>query len=288
MANHLAAKGFSVVSGLWNEDEEKPQTECLYGDINDSSYLDRILDGVSLVYHFAGSTNPQSNKYSFGDELEQTLVPLMRIVDSCKKNKVERIVFPSSGGTVYRKDIDECFEDSPLLGESPYANSKIASEFILRQAALREELSATVFRIGNPYGPGQIAKPGQGVVAHWIDAIMNSQPLVVFGNELVSRDFIFVDDACDLMEVATTLETSFDVLNIASGHATSLKQIYETLESVSGKKIEIKIQQSRLADRDSICLNVDKVLSHKPKFEFTSLQDGLKKAMDSSGVSSKS
>ena len=263
MANHLAAKGFSVISGLWGQHGEKPQTDCLYGDINDSKYLDRLLDGVSLVYHFAGSTNPQSNKDSFGDELEQTLVPLMRILDSCEKNNVGRIVFPSSGGTVYRKDIEECFEDSPLLGESPYANSKIASEFILRQATLRGDLSATVFRIGNPYGPGQVAKPGQGVVAHWIDAIMKNQPIVVYGNKFVSRDFIFVDDACDLMEVATTLKTSFDVLNIGSGHATSLKQMYETLESVSGEKIEIKIQQSRPADRDSICLNVDKVLSHK-------------------------
>lgn len=288
MANHLVAKGYSVIAGLWDQSEETPNTDCLYGDVNDRDFLDQILANANVVYHFAGSTNPQTNKTSLGDELEQTLIPLMRIIDSCKKNKVGKIVYPSSGGTVYRKDAPVLSETSPLYGETPYANCKITSEFILRCASESGDLSATVFRVGNPYGPGQIAKPGQGVIAHWIGAIKGNQPITIFGNERVSRDFIFIDDVCELMELSADMNQPFEVFNVGSGIATSLKQIYETLESELGKSLEINAQESRPSDRDTICLNVDKILKYKPGFKFTSLEQGLRKTLLSWGLSLKS
>ena len=142
-----------------------------------------------------------------------------------------RILLLSSGGTVYDQHAQPPYtESSPTVPASDYGRAKLALEH--RLAAADETL---VLRVANAYGPGQPLAPGQGVIAHWMTALLAGHTPHLYGDPDRARDYVYVADIAAAVRAAVETEDwPVPVLNVGSGVPTSLGRLYELVRDAAG------------------------------------------------------
>jgi UDP-glucose 4-epimerase len=148
----------------------------------------------------------------------------------------KRVIYPSSGGTVYDSDAAPPYaETAPVKPIGRFGATKLKVEELLRAA---DGIETVALRISNGYGPGQPVGKGFGVIAHWLAAAASGEPLHVFGSLETTRDFVFVDDVCTAFAGAITSPAPPKVVNIGSGVPTALGEVIEIItELVDGVEI---------------------------------------------------
>ena len=283
MTTHLADAGHDVTA-YWRQ----PKTEVashanvksVIADLRDTWILADVLADVDVVYHFASATHPSMFFSNPSAEYWEALQPLLVMMETAARVGVKKVVFPSSGGTIYADSDAPRDEDSPTDPRSPYAIFKLAAEELLHHAARLGQFSVDVFRVGNPYGPGQRPRPGQGVLPHWIDAIQNKRPIQVFGDGSAQRDYVYIDDLCKMMAVSCDRLDESDTFNLGTGVATSLKELVQHIQTFAPDSPEVVHLPGRPSDIQSIALAPDKLLKLMPEFAFTPLADGIRKTLE--------
>lgn len=229
---------------------------------------------ADVVYYLASRANPATAEREpelVAEELDAFGAFLGAISQASPRPLV---VFPSSGGTVYDTDVAPPYtEASPVRPRGAYGRSRLEMERLL----LAEEGPATVLRISNVYGPGQRTGRGQGVIAHWVEAAAQGEPITLFGDPDVIRDFVHVDDVARAALAVTRL--SPPVVNIGSGVATSLGSLAALVDEVFGG-VEIVREPDRGFDVPHNWLDVTlarEALGWEPT---VSLREGLRRLRD--------
>lgn len=186
---------------------------------------------------------------------------------------IPRIILISSGGTVYGGAGSPSRETDPLLPVSEYGRLKAHIEHIAKEA----RPDTTILRLSNVYGPGQLAKGGQGVLGHWLAAIAENRPPIIYGNPAVARDYVYVDDCA--AAIIAALETPGAVgatINIGSGAPTSLGQLLAVVAEATGKTVDAVYESGRPFDNSSTWLSIAearRILQWEPQ---TPLLDGVR------------
>jgi UDP-glucose 4-epimerase len=274
----LVARGHSVVA-FWRHPRADiavlKGVESVVGDLRDVWMLERAFDGCDLVYHFASSTYPSRFFSDPASEYAEAVQPLLVTMETARRRGVSKFVFPSSGGTVYADSDLARTEDSRLDPRSPYAIFKLAAEQLLHHAARQGHFSVDVFRIGNPYGPGQIARPGQGVLPHWIDSLRRDSPIRIFGDGTSERDYIYIDDICKLMTVSCDSLDESGTYNVGTGTPVSLNSLVSLIQEITKRTTAVDYAPARDSDIRSIALCPNRILSKVMPFEFTPIRQGL-------------
>ncbi len=287
MARDLALQGHQVVA-YWRRPNpalsQFPNVQSVIGDIRDTWILADTLQGADVVYHFASATHPSLFFRNPAAEYWEALQPLMVLMETAARARVRRIVFPSSGGTIYGDREAARSEESKVDPRSPYAIFKLAAEQLLLHAARQGDFAVDIYRVGNPYGPGQRVRPGQGVLPHWLDAIQHNQPIRIFGDGTAERDYVYIDDFCQLLRHACRSDTTSDVFNLGTGIATPLNELLKLLEALLGRQLETTYMPNSTASLQTISLKPDKLLKQFPEFDFTSLHTGLTRTLASYGL----
>lgn len=287
MTRRLAAAGHDVTA-YWrlrhNDLLNLPNVRSVIGDIRDSWTLTEAIRGADVVYHFASSTHPSLFFSDPAAEYSEALQPLIWLIEIAAQNGVKKVVFPSSGGTVYADQEEPRTEQTPTDPRSPYAIFKVTAEQLLMHAARQKRFSVDIFRIGNPFGPGQRPRPGQGVIPHWIEAIQNGKPIRVFGDGSEARDYIYIDDVCRLLSISCDRLDQSDVFNLGTGNATRLSDLLTDIQSLIGKEHPVERLPRRLSDIRSVALCPDRLLEQIPDFRFTSRRDGLAATFKDHGI----
>lgn len=140
-----------------------------------------------------------------------------------------RIIIFSSGGTVYGPPARPPFvEDPDPEPVNDYGLAKLMIERHVRESGL----DSVAFRASNAYGPGQRPAPGQGVLAHWMEAVLNGDPVHAYGELSATRDYVYVDDIARAAVAAHAAEVAPPIVNIGSGTATSLDELLEAFRQV--------------------------------------------------------
>lgn len=290
MTCDLAAQGHQVVA-YWRRPDpllsQLPNVESVIGDIRDTWILADALQAADVVYHFASATHPSLFFRNPAAEYWEALQPLTVLMETAARSRVRRIVFPSSGGTIYSDREAARTEESKVDPRSPYAIFKLTAEHLLLHAARQGDFAVDVYRVGNPYGPGQRARPGQGVLPHWLDAIQQQQPIRIFGDGTAERDYVYIDDVCQLMRHACRDETDSDVFNLGTGIATPLNELLRLLEELLGRQLETNYMANATASLQTISLKPNKLLKRFPEFQFTPLRAGLIRTLTSYGLLSR-
>ena len=284
MTRHLANLGHSVTA-FWRRPEPSiaahENVSSVIGDLRDVWTLADALADTDIVFHFASATYPSRFFSNPTAEYWEALQPLMVLMETAARAGVKKMVYPSSGGTIYADSQEPRTEDSALDPRSPYAVFKVTAEHLLKHAARTGQFSVDIFRVGNPYGPGQRIRPGQGVLPHWLDAARKRQTLNVFGDGSAQRDYIYIDDLCKLMETSCDQLENSETLNLGTGIPTSLLELLECLQNVLPEKADVEFLPGRDSDISSIVLSPKRVLARIPGFEFTALQEGIRRTYDS-------
>ncbi len=240
---------------------------------NIHSHLDLIAD-CSLLIHLGSSSSVDRSFERPEIDIEDNLLPFLKFLEILPQTKIKRIIFASSGGTIYGKNQNLCSEETLPKPFSPYAIGKLAIEGYLEYAKIRHGIIYDLLRISNPYGP--FLQP-KSVIGIWLNAIKNQKPLMLFGNGTDVKDYIYIEDLIDLMIAVINRKTqSCETYNLASGQTHTLLEISEAIEKVTSQKISFEKYPLKLSDNSYFKLENKKVLTLLENKNFTSLEAGIK------------
>lgn len=235
--------------------------------------LFNALTDQDIVYHFICLTNPVESWKDPFIEVDINLKASIQLFDLAAKANVKKIVFPSSGGTVYGpQNLPVNEEETIPQPSSPYGIVKLATEHFLQYYKKHHEISVDIYRISNAYGPRQALNRQQGVIPIWIRKILEDKPISVFGDNNTIRDYIYVEDIAQLMTHSLSDLNSSGTFNLGSGIGVSILQLLEIFKKSIDKPFSYNIHVQRDSDIQSIVLDNSKILSHFPEFEFQKLE----------------
>ncbi|MEY7972262.1 NAD-dependent epimerase/dehydratase family protein [Saccharomonospora xinjiangensis] len=233
----------------------------------------------SVVVHVAGTITPATAEQR-PDLAAQDITLLRAVLGSLRgTSRPPVFVLASSGGTIYSPHADlPHHEDAPLDPTSAYGTAKLAQERELRAAAW---VTPVVLRLSNVYGAGQSAGAGLGVIAHWVRAVADGEPIRIIGQS--RRDYLHITDAAAafraVVHQADRLRGTGATLNIGSGVMTSLDELHRQLENATGTSIPARREEPRPFDRQDSCLDITRarhVLGWSPLVPLaTGLADAL-------------
>lgn len=279
VVDELVAAGHNVLSmDRYPERFRAPRNGVAFfqADFGNRGELEDVLKkGVHVVVHLISSTIPQSSNEDPIFDVQSNLVESIALIEMCVKQGVRKIVFVSSGGTVYgvpnTEVISEYHPVSPLCS---YGIVKLAIEHYLKCFYDLHGLKFHVLRLSNPYGPRQDPTRKQGAPSVFMHNILTGKEISVWGDGEVIRDFLFVADFSKACLLAVESE-GVGVLNIGSGVGLSINELISVTEEVVGVTAKINRLPSRGFDVPRVvlnCANAEKQLGWKPT---TSMEEGV-------------
>ncbi len=245
LANHLVREGHSVrgIDDCSTGDPAVllPDVQFTRGDVNDRPMLWTILQDVDCVYHLAARVLvPESVLYP----REYNLVNVggtVTLMEAMRDVGVRRVVFISSGAVYGSQKIQPVRETAMPNPRSPYAVSKLAAEYYVRTIGGLWGIETVSLRVFNAYGPGQHIPPVHApVIPSFLKQSIQDGTIVIHGDGMQTRDYVYVDDVVSAMLAASTAEgINQMVINVGSGMETSVYDLVQLVTSVTGGKPEV-------------------------------------------------
>lgn len=232
--------------------------EYFLGDIADTFYLSEALSGMDAVIHLVSSTVPGTSNLDPVADINFNLAGTVRMLELMRQAGPKRIVFLSSGGTVYGEPSRlPVTEEEPLNPLCSYGVTKVAIEHYLGMYAFLYDIEPVVLRASNPFGPRQGRLGIQGLVAAFLSRMLAGKPLAVWGDGEVIRDYFYVSDLAELCALAVESKET-GVFNAGSGQGTSINRMIELIGSATAMKPEVHYEPQRKFDVRETYLDISK------------------------------
>lgn len=249
--------------------------EYIFGDYSDNTILVEALADIDVVLHLVSATVPGTAALDPQGDVSRNLIPTIGLLENLRKLRIPRLVYLSSGGAVYGIPGQvPTPEDHPLRPTNSYGIVKVAIENYIRMYGATDDLSTTIIRPSNPYGPRQGHMGIQGVVATFLNRIRLGEPLQVWGDGNVVRDYIYIVDLAELVAKAVLSKQS-GVYNAGSGTGVSINELISVLEDVTGRKAQVDYRAMRAVDVPRSVLDIGRAradLGWEPR---TAFADGV-------------
>lgn len=262
--------------------DDLPGVEWYQGDFTDTGSVAAAIESFDIVFHLIHATMPQAANLDMAGDVQNNVVPSIALLDLCRKLAVKRVVFVSSGGTIYG-----CSRQIPTPETAPttpicaYGISKLAIEKYLALYEHLHGLDYRVLRITNPFGPFQIALKNQGIVAALISRALKDEQMEIWGDGSAVRDFVYVDDVVDaLLKAATGDHGGERIFNIGSGRGRSLREVIAAIERLLDRELRIEWKPRRSIDVPVSVVAIDRAresLDWAPK---TAFECGLERTIE--------
>ena len=264
LANHYEVTVFDILTNNIKEALQEPYNiHFIEGDINNTAYLIDQIKDIECVVWLIHTTVPATSMYDVEFDLLSNLPPLIRFVQNMLQScTIKKFIYLSSGGTVYGNpehdsQIDEEFEKNPI---SSYGLTKLVAEEYITFLLKDTTVNTFILRPSNVYGRYQNIKKPQGLIGHVFKSILMSEPITIFGDGSIVRDYVHVSDLS--RAIISCLESDYKgrplVLNIGSGMPTSINDILNEIMKITEKKIEIIRKPSRSFDCRYNVLSIQK------------------------------
>ncbi len=218
-----------------------PDVHFTRGDVSDRPKLWTLLQDVDCVYHLAARVAvPESIIYP-RDYNAVNVGGTVALMEAMRDVGVRRVVFISSGA-VYGDNQEQPLKESARPNpSSPYAVSKLAAEYYVRTIGGLWGIETVSLRVFNAYGPGQHLPPSHPpVVMNMLRQTLRGGTVVIHGDGMQTRDYVFVDDVVRAMIAAATAPHLDNlVINVGFGVETSVKELLAVVLSIINSKVEI-------------------------------------------------
>lgn len=260
---------------------QKDNISIVESNLDLSTDFDSILKGQDIVYHLVSTTVPTTSNLHISQELEANVIFSSNLFEACVRNNIKKVVFISSGGTVYGKEADcPLTEKTPTNPISSYGIQKITIEKLLYLYNYLYGLDYRIIRLANPYGQYQRPNGILGAVTTFTYKALRNEKITVYGDGSVVRDYIYIDDAIRAMQKITLGECKHRTFNLGSGKGTSIKTVLKSIESVLGVPLNIEYKQGRKVDVPENYLDISRYEKYYGALNPISLVDGIKKTAD--------
>lgn len=238
-------------------------------------YAPESLKGIDVLYYLASATIPSSSWEHPELELQLNLKPFINTMNAAVAAGVRKIVFVSSGGTVYGSTTEPVSETAALMPLNPYGIFKCSMEYYLNYLRQRFQLQTVVYRVSNVYGPGQNINKGLGIINTFIERAIQHLPVSLFGTGETARDFIYIDDVVQILFKTANTQLQHHVYNLASGHTYSLKALLKIITETTGLTFDIQYKPQRASDALRMAFNTHRLNNDFPQFKTTAIEKGI-------------
>jgi len=223
-----------------NHIKNNPCLKIVKGSILNRELLEETVrkEEIAIIDHQAAELEVYTGIRNARRDAEINILGTLNVLNTALKNRVEKILFASSGAVYGEAEYTPVDEDHPLTPHWPYGVSKLSAERYCIQYFRLYGLNVTAFRYAIVYGPREWF--GRVLTMFIKRIFLENKPPVVFGDGSQTRDYIYVEDLTKAHMLAIRNNKSAgEVFNISSGKAISIKELAETLIKVSGKQLDI-------------------------------------------------
>lgn len=248
------------------------------GDFLSIHDVNTAIDGADVVLHLVSTTLPKSSNDDPIYDVQSNLVATLQLLNAMVAKQVRKVVFISSGGTVYGNPIYlPLDENHPTEPRVSYGITKLAIEKYLLMYQELHGIKVNILRVANPFGERQRIETAQGAVGVFLSRAIQNQPIEIWGDGSVTRDYLYVSDVAEAFAAAVDYSGTESVFNISSGVGTSLNKMIDLLEQVLDREIVRHYRAGRPFDVPVSVLSNHLALQEfgwKPKVK---LRDGIAK-----------
>lgn len=207
----------------------------MQGDFLKRSDIENAVRGQERVFHFLSTTTPVTAENDPSLDVRTNIASSIDLFDACVAAGVTKVHFASTGGAIYGdQPLATLTEEVLPQPVSPYAIGKLAIEGYLRYFERKFGLRSVSYRISNPYGPRQHPARNQGVIPIFLGRLIEGRELTVYGDGSTVRDYIYVDDAVQMIGQVADSEAGYSVYNIGAGVGTSVAELLAMVERATG------------------------------------------------------
>lgn len=274
----LLAAGHKVRIFDRAEDRYRPKlagVEYVIGSFDETFLVAEALADVEVVFHCISTTVPSTSNLDPVSDIQSNLINTVRLLQRMVEKGVSRIVYLSSGGTVYgRPTRDPVPVDHPLHPICSYGVVKVAVENYLNMYRELHGVRPVVLRASNPYGERQGHLGVQGVIGTFLGKTMRGESIEIWGDGSVVRDFIYVGDLARLCVQAAESDAC-GVFNVGSGVGYSIREILDTITAVTNTKTSVDYKPSRNFDIQRVVLDISDTLESFDWQPSTTLPRGI-------------
>lgn len=259
-----------------NLEHIKDRIKFISGDFRKETEFFSLLYNVDWVFHLISTTLP-ANENAILD-IEENVIPTIKLLEACREVKVKKVIFISSGGTVYGpSNMQYMSEIHPTEPICAYGVQKLMIEKYLHLFHYLYGLDYAVLRVSNPYGDRQNPFKPQGVIGVFLAQVLLGRSIEIWGDGSVVRDFLYISDVAKAAVRVAEYDGAEKLFNIGSGKANSLNAVIDCIEKVLNTKVNKVYRHGRKQDVAFNLLDISKaknVLGWKPEIE---LMDGIEK-----------
>jgi UDP-glucose 4-epimerase len=287
LAESLVQRGYRVKvfdtfqSGTRNLSGILDEVEIIEGNFLDPHDVSKAVEGIDFLFHYVSTTNPATSVNDPVFDIESNVAGSVRLFQAAVRAGVKKVIFPSSGGTIYGKTKGEPLkESSPLNPVNPYAISKLAIERYLDYFHQSYGLEYLILRYSNPYGERQNPYAKQGVIPIFLNKIKNNEKPVIYGDGSAIRDYIYIRDAIDATVSAFESRTPERVFNIGSGQETSLNQLIGIMSDVTGMDCSPEYRKDTGVYLSKFVLDISRIQKETGWKPSVDLHEGIKRTWE--------
>jgi len=258
----------------WNV-PDLPKVAFVQGSVLDEETLKHVFfQGPQLVYHLAALFANQNSIDHPEQDLLVNGLGTLKVLQYAHLTGVERVIYASSGCSVYGKSPLPLREDFLSMDlDTPYQITKMLGELYCNFFRNYYGMATIRTRFFNSYGPGEIPGRYRNVIPNFIYWAMNGQPLPITGTGEETRDWTYVGDIVDgLLRAGVMAEAVGEAINLASGVETRVIDAATGVNELTGNEAGVVYVERRKWDTKSRLLaSIDKarqLIGYEPKTEF--------------------
>ena len=266
---------------VWKENNER--FVFWYGNVINGELMDTLISQADMVVHFAAESHVTRSIYDNTQFFRTDVLGTQAVANAvCKyKDGIERFIHVSTSEVYGTAQTEKMDEDHPLNPMSPYAAAKAGADRLVYSYWATYDIPAVIIRPFNNYGPRQHLEK---VIPRFITSIILNEELRVHGDGKSARDFIYVEDNCEAIDLALHAppeKVVGEVFNVGSGEDRSIMSIANDIIDImcpDGRcAVHIGDRPGQVMRHTADCSKIREALGWEPR---TQWEEGLNKTID--------
>ena len=268
---------------LPGDDSWQSRVEWLGGNFSDGELMRRSLADIDVAFHLISTTIPATSNADVRLDVSSNILPTLQMLEAAKTSGVRKVIYVSSGGAIYGiPETVPITEDHPTNPICAYGVHKLAVEKYLHLFHYLWKLEYGVLRISNPYGIDQPFNRPQGVIASFLHKVVTREPLEVWGDGSVIRDYVHINDVIDACLLLIGHQGPSRIFNIGTGEGHSLLDLIQIIERLNGAPVAVGFRKSRPVDVPVNVLDIHRAITELGWRPTTKIEDGIRRMFEQS------
>jgi UDP-glucose 4-epimerase len=246
-----------------------PGVNCLVGDLRDPEVVTEAVGDAEAIVHLAALTSVLQSKNDPHGVFLTNVVATEHLLEAARTNGVGRFVLASTNAVVGDVGLSTINERSPLRPLTPYGATKAAAEMLLSAYADSYAITTVSLRYTNIYGAGMQLK--DSVIARLMRAALAGGGIEVYGDGSQLRDYLYVTDAAQAVELALSLDAP-DVLTIGAATSISMNDLVAYAREATGVEIGATHVAARAGEMPAVVVDTSHAAERGYRPEYDALR----------------